>query len=126
MSYESNTPVPALMLAIATTTVTIYAEDTVNEYGDPVADNDVVLYEGIPISVIEITQTSEPPVDRMDRTYRSYTARVPRGIELRRNMRFKDERSPEEKPVFYKVTQVVDPRNSIYFGDTRVDLTSVD
>ena len=108
------------MLTIPTTTVTLLAGSTANDYGDEV-DSNTAVATGIPASIIEGREVVATESDAQARVIRFYFGRVPAGTEVNSGQRLKDERSLQ----IYVINNVTAPTNPAVPMDIRLDLRRV-
>lgn len=105
------------MIATPTTTVDVLRGTAVDEFGD-VVDADTVVLSGIPASVIERSQRVHGPKDSEDRIIRVLKLRVPNGIGL-----LKGDRVRDAGGTVYIVDNVYQQANPFWPQDQSADLS---
>jgi hypothetical protein len=105
------------VLAVATTTLTVYRGTSTDAYGDEV-DNDTIAASGIPASIVEQTRRVTTRDDPTPRIVQSATGRVTAGTDITDQDRVKDERTG----AVYIVDAVSSMTNAAVAADLRLDL----
>lgn len=108
------------MMSRATTTVTVYRGETVNDWGDPV-DSDTIVATGIRASIIEQTVYARSEVTSLPRSFRFAKMRVTPGTDIRQNDRILDEKTGEN----WTIVQISKRANPTRNQDMRIDLEYV-
>lgn len=105
------------MLALATTTLTVYRGTTTDTWGDE-ADTDTAVHTGIPASLTEQSRRVTTRDDPTPRIVRYAVARVTAGTDITDQDRVKDERTG----AVYIVDAVSQMANPAVSSDLRLDL----
>jgi hypothetical protein len=105
------------MISRATTTVTIYRGETIDDYGDPV-DSNTIVATGVPASILEQTVKAWTEVSTLPRAYRWAKMRLTYGYNIQQNDRVLDERTGE----IWTIVQISRRGNPVRGTDVRVDL----
>lgn len=105
------------MIATPTTVIDVLRGTTVDEFGD-VLDADTVVMSGIRASIIERSQKVRGPEQSEDRIIRTYKLRVPRGTGL-----LKDDRVRDAAGQIYIVRNVYEQANPFWSQDQSADLS---
>lgn len=108
------------LLAMQTTTVTIYEPSSIDEWsGERTADT--LVASAVPASVIEQGRTVNDPKTRTARVVRQVTGRVPDGAPVTTDSRIVDGEGRT-----YAVRSVRQPRNPLWIGDVILELLRTD
>jgi hypothetical protein len=105
------------MLALATTTVTVYRGTTTDAYGDE-QDTDTPVHTGIPASIVEQSRRVTTRDDPTPRIVRYTVGRVTAGTDITDQDRLKDERTG----AVYIVDAVSQMTSAAVAADLRLDL----
>lgn len=105
------------MISRATTTITIYRGQDVDEYGDPV-DGETVVVRHVPASILEQTVKAWTEVSTLPRNFRWAKMRMTTGYDIRQDDRVYDERTGET----WTIVQISRRGNPVRGADVRVDL----
>lgn len=105
------------MLALATTTVTVYRGTSTDAYGDE-QDTDTVVHTGIPASIVEQTRRTTTRDDPTPRVIRYAVGRVTAGTDITDQDRLLDERTG----VVYIVEAVSSMASAAVAADLRLEL----
>lgn len=105
------------MLAVATTTLTVYRGASTDAYGDE-QDNDTVAVSGVPASLVEQTRRTTTRDDPTPRIVRYATGRVTAGTDITDQDRVCDERTGR----VYIVEAVSSMTSAAVAADLRLDL----
>lgn len=108
------------LLAMPTTTVTVYAPASIDEWSGQRAE-DVPVATGVPASIIEQARTVNDPRTGTARVIRQLTGRVPDRTPVGPNSRLADADGH-----IYAVSSVRQPRNPLWTGDIVLELTRLD
>lgn len=108
------------MYSRATTTVSIYRGQGVDDFGD-VIDNDTPAATGVLASILEQKIYSTSEVTTQPHNYRYARLRVKKGTDVRVNDRIYDEKLNQT----WTITNISPLQNSVMAQDTRVDLMFV-
>lgn len=108
------------MLSSASTTITIYRGESVDEWGDPI-DNNTVVETGIPAAITELNQDSEGEVSGAPRVIRSAIGRVGSEVEVLQNDRIFD----ETRRSTWIILSVTRQSNPVCAMDTKLELKQV-
>lgn len=105
------------MLALATTTLTVYRGTTTDDFGDA-GDTDTIVHTGIPASLVEQTRRVTTRDDPTPRIIRAAVGRVTAGTDITDQDRIKDERTG----AVYIVDAVSQMTSAAVAADMRLDL----
>lgn len=105
------------MLALATTTVTVYRGTSTDAYGDE-QDTNTVVHTGIPASIVEQTRRTSTRDDPTPRVIRYAVGRVTAGTDITDQDRLLDERTG----VVYIVEAVSSMASAAVAADLRLEL----
>jgi hypothetical protein len=105
------------MLALATTTVTVYRGTTTDAYGDE-QDTDTPVHTGIPASIVEQSRRTTTRDDPTPRIVRYTVGRVTAGTDITDQDRLQDERTG----AVYIVEAVSSMTSAAVAADMRLDL----
>lgn len=105
------------MLALATTTITVYRGTTTDAYGDE-QDTDTTVHTGIPAALTEQTRRVTTRDDPTPRIVRYAVGRVTAGTDITDQDRILDERTG----AVYVVDAVSSMANPAVAADLRLDL----
>ena len=105
------------MLALATTTLTVYRGTTTDTWGDE-ADTNTVVYTGIPASITEQSRRVTTRDDPTPRIVRYAVGRVTAGTDITDQDRIVDERTGAT----YIVDSVSSMNSPVVAADLRLDL----
>lgn len=109
------------MIASASTTITIYRGESVDEWGDEI-DTDTVVETGIPASIVEMNVDAEVLVSGMPRVIRKATCRVGSEVDVRTYDRIYDEQNNES----YTILSLSRLQNPVCAMDTKLIVQRVD
>jgi hypothetical protein len=105
------------LVAMPTTTVTIYAPTSIDEWSGG-RTGDAAVASGVPASIIEQARTVNDPRTGTARVIRHLTGRVPDGAPVDPNSRLVDARGR-----VYAVSSVRQLENPLWVGDVVLELT---
>jgi hypothetical protein len=105
------------MLALATTTVTVYRGTSTDAYGDE-QDTDTPVHTGIPASIVEQSRRVTTRDDPTPRIVRYAVGRVTAGTDITDQDRLRDERTG----AVYIVDAVSQMTSAAVAADVRLDL----
>jgi len=105
------------VISRATTVVTIYRGEGVDEYGDPI-DSDTVVVRHLPVSILEQTVKAWTEVTTIPRNFRWAKMRITQGYDIQQNDRVYDERTGD----IWTIVQISRRANPVRGTDVRVDL----
>lgn len=105
------------MLALATTTVTVYRGTSTDAYGDE-QDTNTAVHTGIPASIVEQTRRTSTRDDPTPRVIRYAVGRVTAGTDITDQDRLLDERTG----VVYIVEAVSSMTSAAVAADLRLEL----
>lgn len=105
------------MLALATTTVTVYRGTSTDDYGDE-QDTDTPVHTGIPASIVEQSRRVTTRDDPTPRIVRYAVGRVTAGTDITDQDRLRDERTG----AVYIVDAVSQMTSAAVAADVRLDL----
>lgn len=105
------------MLALATTTLTVYRGTSTDAYGDE-QDTSTIVHTGIPASLVEQTRRTTTRDDPTPRVIRYTVGRVTAGTDITDQDRLKDERTG----VVYIVEAVSSMTSAAVAADLRLEL----
>lgn len=108
------------MYSRATTTISIYRGQGVDDWGD-VIDNDTIVASGVLASILEQKINSSPEVSTQPHNYRYARLRVKKGTDIQTNDRILDERLNQT----WTITNISPYQNPVVGQDLRVDLMFV-
>lgn len=105
------------MLALATTTVTVYRGTGTDAYSDE-QDTDTPVHTGVPASIVEQSRRTTTRDDPTPRIVRYAVGRVTAGTDITDQDRLKDERTG----AVYIVDAVSSMNSAAVAADVRLDL----
>lgn len=108
------------MYSRATTTITIYRGQGVDDWGDDI-DNDTPVATGVLASIMEQKIYSATEVTTQPHNYRYARLRVKKGTDIQKNDRIYDERLNQT----WTITNISPYQNPVLGQDLRVDLMFV-
>lgn len=108
------------MYSRATTKITIYRGQGVDDWGDAI-DEDTPVATGVLASILEQKVSSSTEVTTQPHNYRYARLRVRNGTDIQVNDRIKDERKNET----WTILNISPLQNPVMGQDTRVDLMFV-
>lgn len=121
MAAESDTVTYGALVAMPTTTVTIYAPGSAPDEWSGERAGDAAVASGVPASIIEQARTINNPVTGTARVIRQVTGRVPDGAPVTPTSRIVDGEGR-----VYAVSSVRQARNPMWVGDVVLELVRTD
>lgn len=121
MAAESDTVTYGALVAMPTTTVTIYAPGSAPDEWSGERAGDAAVASGVPASIIEQARTVNSPVTGTARVIRQVTGRVPDGAPVTPTSRVVDGEGR-----VYAVSSVRQARNPMWVGDVVLELVRTD
>lgn len=109
------------MYSRATTTISIYRGQTLDDGWGDVIDNDTVVASGVLASIMEQKIQAFPEVTTQPHNYRYARLRVKKGTDVRTNDRILDERLNQT----WTITNISQYQNPVVGQDLRIDLMFV-
>ena len=109
------------MYSRATTTISIFRGQTLDDGWGDVIDNDTIVASGVLASIMEQKIQATPEVTTQPHNYRYARLRVKKGTDIQTNDRIYDERLNQT----WTITNISQYQNPVVGQDLRIDLMFV-